>query len=293
MSPHPTSNFDNVDDYSSTNWHSAYPTADAQIFPQTKLEMNISFDMHSALSNNGSPPRSPYLMARSAPTTIPIMHPNNSWSNEMFDRGYHHNSYNGMPEEHLLRGIDIPGPPALRESVSPVPSFSDVNHLNGNGAYQTSFSSAYSPNLMTESFPAYDADLGFSTSPTNYDIKPNTSSYSFGSMTTVDSAPSMARTASIMSNESYISKDTEDMFLLEDFSANSSYDNGMAEFDESFSLRPSGPVSKVIKPKPKSSGIPKGRKGRLSDAEREMTAYMRRIKACGACNARRLKVSLN
>lgn len=249
-------------------------------------------DTTSTLNHDGSPQHNSFLLARSAPTTIPTVNPLEDWSHEMFGIIAQHNSYDVESDPLLLSGMDIPRATASRLShvVSPFSSCPDVREIESEDAFITSFSSSYSLDSLkpqNEPFPAYqESDQTWSTSPTQYNSHFTRAAYDVDTFGNVDAANLVNKTTSVLSNDSFMSREADEMFDMDEFPA------GNLGGDVSV-LNANGSMISTVKPRTKVSGLRKGRKRKLSAAERESTAYMRRIQACDACKERKMKVWWN
>jgi Zn(2)-Cys(6) binuclear cluster domain-containing protein len=205
-------------------------------------------------------------------------------------------SFHETADTNATRGIAIPGTSVCHQNPSPYGSYYNPLHPNMNN--ETSYDSIGSSHV-SESFPSYD-DTQFFLSPTSsFDLK---QSYTTCSL---DSAVDMNRTESVLSNESLQSQEADEPVFEDDNVSVCATIGDFGDSTEPTSWRyPYGamtgkstrclggrskPTSKAALPK---IALPKkklGRTRKLSAAERDSTAHMRRIGACVTCKDRKLK----
>jgi hypothetical protein len=279
MSPHLPSPLENVNDFfnGGDNWLASPATPSPLIHPQDDIQVQLSFGLHASPF---SPPHSPYILPSSAPTTYSVMMSRNPSS---FTAGHSHSLLSHSLSEKFdsdqLNGMNIPGASQTQMFGSPTASFQDGFSTQDQQIFhQDSFVSISSSHL-SESFPKCE-EHEYSTSPIGWSL---------------DSAPAMQKTESILSNESYMSRDTEDFVMILDDSSVCATVGTVGTIEpertESWDFPTPSPVSSQhVGPMP-ASGKKKGRTRKLSSAERVTTAYMRKIRACEACHSRKLKVT--
>jgi hypothetical protein len=277
MSPHQTSPYQNVNDqfYVSDTWLAHGQIPSPQLEAKDEIRAHLNFGLHTSASSAASPPRSPYIGPRSAPVTYPIVTSDNPWySAAMLHHSFSNNSFHDTMDPNLLSPIDIPRGSDTRSIDSPHASYNGSFVGQNNISHHDSFNS-YGSSTVPEPFPPLE-DSEYSVSPV---IGPNW---------TLHSSTSMDRTASVLSNDSYFSQDTEDHFQFDDVSVTFRTDMAdRSDFNDSIG----SPISTPLMPPLRSANVKMGRKRKLSAAERESTAYMRKIGACETCYKRKLKVS--
>jgi hypothetical protein len=220
-------------------------------------------------------------LANSAPITYPITHRNSSWpSKDMIAQSTRNNSFQDGMEHDILHGIDIPGAHASshhRMTMSPDESFQDAFSMRHVDSHESSFDNA------VEQFPMMDETILYSSSPLPFEL--TNGSGSWGSHMTLSKA--MNRTESVLSYGSVFSNEAEiptSEYQEEIFTCGFDFD--MEPPKSPLAIQAIRRVGKVSP----AAVVKKGRKRGLSSAEREKTAYIRKIKACQACKSRKLAV---
>jgi hypothetical protein len=143
-----------------------------------------------------------------------------------------------------------------------------------------SLESSYDNN--TEPFPLMDETIMYSSSPNPFD--PRDASRNWGSQ-----ALAMHRTESVLSYDSILSNDADiaiSEYQDEVFSTTFDFGDGSPKL-----ALPLATLCRRGGRAATAAAIKKGRKRKLSIAEREKTAHMRKIGACNACRERKLAVS--
>ena len=268
MSPHQTSPYQDVkEEYFNCqyDWLASTSILSPQLVPKDEIGVHLNFGLHSSASQySATPPRSPLIGPSSAPIASPIINDNSSWIGQMFSHEFSNHSYHGHQNPNMLNAIEIPQVTETRSIDSPHTSYTESYVAQNNMTHQDSFTS-YASSHFTEPFPTMDGS--------EYSVSPNID-HKHGWF--LDTGVPMDRADSILSNDSFLSQDAEDPLSFDDGSVND------------FSII--SPLSTKLIPQPRGSNTKMGRKRKLSAAEREATAYMRKIGACETCNKRKLKV---
>lgn len=272
--------FNSGADWSLGSHHSSSP----RILPQDGLRVEVTYEPHSpSMSFSNSPYLNSDQLPSSAPSTYPFMRKHDPWSNDLFHHGSASHSIQHGFDPELVKGMSGSAYLGPNSGISPAELGIETQFTNEPAFMDSALNSFSAGPTYSEPSPLMET-TDYSPLPS----RPHMNHYS--SELTVNSAGSadMQRTESVWSNDSSYSRDCEDTtFRIDDIS---SATLDPSDIGELIDFPSKGPTSGRSYSTIKSGGIKKGRKRKLSAAERDSTAYMRKIGACYWCNKRKLKV---